>query len=295
MSDDVLTGGWAKALSGDLFFDKMLDGFAYHKIVVDTSGKPVDYIFVKVNQAFEQMTDLKREQIIGKKVTDVLVGIEKDPADWIGIYGKVALSGNPIQFENYAKPLDRWYKVSSFSPKKGYFVALFEDITERKKAEERLKSSEERYRSTMDSMLEGCQIIGYDWRYIYINDFAERHNRRPKQELLGKRYMEMWPGIESTNVFAVIKRCLEQRNPYNIENEFTFPDGSIGWFDLRIEPVPEGVFILSIDISERKKAEKALRISIEREHFLAELVRNASVAVGVGYPDGKLRHGQPRF
>ena len=148
MSIDVLAGGLAKALSGDrkqfnLFFDKMLDGFAYHKIVVDKSGKPVDYVFIEFNHAFERMTGHKRGQIIGKKVTDVLVGIEKDPTDWIGIYGKVALTGEPIQFENHVESLDKWFRVSAYCPEKGYFVALFEDITKLKKTEEELKRSEE--------------------------------------------------------------------------------------------------------------------------------------------------------
>jgi len=79
-----------KALGGDrkqfnMFIEKMLDGFAYHKIVVDKAGKPVDYVFLEVNRAFEKMTGLKRAQIIGKKVTEVIPGIEKDLADWIGV------------------------------------------------------------------------------------------------------------------------------------------------------------------------------------------------------------------
>ena len=164
MSTDVLAGGLEKAFSFDrtqfnLFFDKMLDGFAYHKIVVDKSGKPVDYVFVEVNHAFEQMTGLKREQIIGKKVTDVLIGIEKDPTDWIGIYGKVALSGEPIKFENHAESLDKWFKVSAYCPEKGYFVALFEDITERKKAEETLMQREEELRQHAEELEKLMDII----------------------------------------------------------------------------------------------------------------------------------------
>jgi PAS domain S-box-containing protein len=104
MSTDALAGGWAKALGGDrkqfdMFFDRMLDGFANHKIIVDKKGKPADYVFLELNHAFEKMTGLKRAQIIGKRVTEVLPGIEKDSADWIGIYGKVALTGEPVQFE----------------------------------------------------------------------------------------------------------------------------------------------------------------------------------------------------
>ena len=135
MASDVLAKGWAKVLGGDrkefdMFFDRMLDGFAYHRIVVDRAGKPVDYVFLEVNHAFEKMTGLKATQIIGKKVTEVLPGIEKDSARWIDVYGKVALTGEPVQFENFAEPLGKWYKVSAYCPENGYFVALFEDITE---------------------------------------------------------------------------------------------------------------------------------------------------------------------
>ncbi len=143
MSVDSLANGWTKALSverkhSSIFFEKMMDGFAYHKVVVDKSGKPIDYVFLEVNNAFEKMIGLKKEEIIGKKVTEILKGIENDPADWIGTYGKVALNCESIQFENYAKPLDKWYNISAYCPEKGYFVTLFEDVTERKKAEKEI-------------------------------------------------------------------------------------------------------------------------------------------------------------
>ncbi len=81
------------------------------------------------------MTGLKRERIIGKRATEVLPGIEKDPADLIGVYGRVALTGEPVQFENHDESLGKWFKVSAYCPEKGHFAALSEDITERKKAE----------------------------------------------------------------------------------------------------------------------------------------------------------------
>lgn len=148
------------------------------------------------------------------------------------------------------------------------------DVTERSKMEFALRESEKRFRSTLDNMIEGCQIIGRDWRYIYINDTAERHNRRPTSELIGRRYMDMWPGIESTAVFSVIKRCMDERVPQNMENEFTFPDGAKGWFDLRIQPIPDGIFILSIDISQRKLTEEALnrvRIDLDRAQEVGQV------------------------
>lgn len=139
------SNGWAEAFRSqrgqiETLFSKMLNGFAYHRIIVDEEGNPVDYVFLAANEAFEKMTGLKREIVIGKKVTEVLPGIEKDPADWIGAYGKVALTGQPAFIENYVAPLRRWYSVSAYSPRKDYFVAISEDITERKRAEKEIAS-----------------------------------------------------------------------------------------------------------------------------------------------------------
>ena len=133
-----------------------------------------------------------------------------------------------------------------------------------------LQQANQRFENLVENMLEGVQILGFDWSYLYLNRAAEIHNRRANTELLGKKYMDMWPGIESTSVFAVIKRCLEERVFESLENEFVFPDGHVGWFELRIEPVPEGVFILSFDISERKLAEKKMRESEKLYRLISE-------------------------
>lgn len=119
----------------------------------------------------------------------------------------------------------------------------------------------ERFRTIFDAMLEGVQILDHNWRYLYLNATAAQHNRRPNQELLGQVYMDMWPGIETTAVFTTLKRCMEEHLPAHIENEFVYPDGQRSWFELRIQPIPEGIFILSFDITDRKQAEIALRIS----------------------------------
>ena len=144
------------------------------------------------------------------------------------------------------------------------------DITERKLAELALQDSEYRYRSTLEAMLEGCQIIGHDWRYLYVNEVAAGHGRRKREELLGGTIMEMYPGIEKTPVFATLQRCMHERVSEYIENEFVYPDNSTGWFELSINPVPEGIFILSVDITKRKQAEEALRISLTKYRILFE-------------------------
>jgi len=134
------------------------------------------------------------------------------------------------------------------------------DVSERHAAELALQASEHRHRTTLDNILEGCQLIGFDGRYLYLNDAAALHNRRANAELLGRTMREAWPGIEQTRVFALIERGLRERTPAQEEVEFAFADGSRGWFDVRVQPVDEGVLALSIDRTQRRRAELALRV-----------------------------------
>lgn len=124
-------------------FENMINGFAYHRIILDEQGRSVDYVFLEVNDAFERLTGLKRSEIVGKRVREVLPGIEKDPADWIGAYGQIALTGSESRFEQYSAQLDKWYSVTVYSPQKDHFVTIFDDITKRKRVEAELLKSQE--------------------------------------------------------------------------------------------------------------------------------------------------------
>ncbi|MEW6718590.1 MAG: HD domain-containing phosphohydrolase [Chloroflexota bacterium] len=125
--------------------------------------------------------------------------------------------------------------------------------------------------SILDHLLEGCQIIDFDYRYIYVNDTVAKHGRKSKDELLGHTMMELYPGIETTSMFSFLKRCMTERTPAELENEFTYPDGKKAWFSLKMTPVPEGVFILSVDISARKQAEIKLQDQLRRLKALREI------------------------
>jgi PAS domain S-box-containing protein len=114
-------------------FKSMHAGFALHKIICDEHGNPCDYRFIEVNPAFEQLTGLKADQLVGKTVKDVIPATE---AYWIETYGRVALTGTPAQIDNFSSSLGRHYSVSAYSPCKGQFATVFTDITEQKNAEE---------------------------------------------------------------------------------------------------------------------------------------------------------------
>ncbi|MDO9576261.1 MAG: response regulator [Candidatus Cloacimonadales bacterium] len=133
-------------------FANMQNGLAYHKIITNEDETPIDYIFLNINDSFEWLTGLKRENIIGKRVTEVLPGIENDPSGWIEKYGKVALTGRSVRFENFSTNFKKWFSVNAYSPQKGYFVTIFEDITERKHAEEELQKTEKHFVKVIENI-----------------------------------------------------------------------------------------------------------------------------------------------
>jgi len=145
------------------------------------------------------------------------------------------------------------------------------DITHQVKTEERLVATENRFRNTLDNMLEGIQIHDFNWKYTYVNDALLKYSRYTREELLGHTLMEKYPGIEHTALFKVMQRCMQERITEHLETEFIFPDGTKGDFQLSMQPVPEGIFILSIDITKRKSAEaEILKLNEELERKVAE-------------------------
>lgn len=122
-------------------FLEMDSGSALHELIVDDEGNPVDYRFLAVNPAFERQTGLDGASIIGKTVREIMPGIEDH---WISTYGKVALSGVPTRFESYAAELGRHYQVTAYSPQRGQFAVIFNDVTHLKEVEDELKQNQQK-------------------------------------------------------------------------------------------------------------------------------------------------------
>jgi PAS domain S-box-containing protein len=117
-----------------LLFDNLPSGHALHTIEVDEAGTPVNYRFLAMNTAFSAMLGIDAATAVGSRATDVFPNIATDPADWIGRFGRVALTGEPATFEQLGAS-GRWWDIVAYRPVPGQFAVIAQDISERKRLE----------------------------------------------------------------------------------------------------------------------------------------------------------------
>jgi PAS domain S-box-containing protein len=140
-------------------FSNMMAGLAYCQMIFDEENKPIDFIYLQINNAFERITGLNRSSIIGKKATIAIPGIKDANPELFDIYGRVSLTGQTEDFELFFKPLNMWLQISVYCPRKGYFAAIFVDTSKRKEAEEKLKASEKKYETTFEASMDALMLL----------------------------------------------------------------------------------------------------------------------------------------
>jgi PAS domain S-box-containing protein len=268
-------------------FENMMDGFALHEIVVDDAGEPIDYVFLEVNSAFERLTGLRRENLIGKRVTDALPGTENDPADWIGRYGRVALTGEETRFEQRSEPLDKWFSVVAFSPRRGRFATIFEDITERKRAEAAVTEWKNRYEGAVSA----SRHVLYDWdsdtNYATYGGDLERILGYTAAEISGPldRWTDLIHPDDRPGFDEAIARLLKTHEPAHLQYRVRRKDGRY----IHIEddgsfiPDSEGRTVRMLgfvrDVTEQRLVAERIEASERRYRAVFELAPTGIVTI----------------
>jgi len=252
-------------------FKSMTDGLALHEIIVDEWGTPVDYIFLEVNPAYEHLTGLNSWEIIGEKGSGVIPDFEPN---WVETYGQVALTGMQITFENYSERMNKWYKVTAYSPERGFFVTIFEDISDRKKSETLLIEREERYKRLLES------ITGYVYTVFIENETVVNTIHGPGCEAITgyspgefstdtNLWFKVIHPVDREQVVHFVSEAVKGNFYTSMEHRIIRKDGTTIW--VRNIPVPhyneDKVLIeydgIITDITERKMAELSLTESEE--------------------------------
>ena len=267
-----------------LLFKNMVTGFAHHSVIFNENDIPIDYVFLEINDAFEELTGLKRENIINRKVSEVMPSIMNSEFDWIRTYGELSKKGGGKIIERYASPLDRWYSVIAYSSERGYFSTIFSDITEKKKAEEKLKQSEERYRLITENINDLILVLNDFYVYEYINETPYNEILGYNSEdLIGRPAIEIVHPDDIEKCLKAIQRGIEQGEAME-ELRMIGKSGKQLWLEFKgrwftdKDGLKKG-FIVGRDITERKKVEEKLKESEARYRLITENVNDLILVI----------------
>ena len=246
-------------------------GYALHKIIVDDGGLPCDYEYIEANIAFEEATGLIAADIIGKRVTQILPDIKKDEFDWINAYGKVALHGENIDFEQYSQALKKWYKVSAFSPKREYFVTLVYDITAEKNEQKNLAESNKLLSDFLNSSCDMIYLKDDRLRHVYANKALADFLEKQPFELIGKDDFELYPAamaqhcretdleVINSKSRSITEEIIFDKTFETVKFPVSYPNGTSG----------VGAFIK--EITDQKRQEESLKRQIHRQNTLTKI------------------------
>jgi PAS domain S-box-containing protein len=236
-------------------YSSMTEGVALHDVIYDSHLKAIDYIITDVNSSFERNTGINRDEALGRKASE-LYGIGKPP--YLDVYAKVASGGEPEIFETYFAPMKKHFEISVFSPEKGKFATVFNDITKYKRAEEELRKSEEQFRSLANLTPIHISVSrASDGKILFVNATYEENFGYGKGELVGVKASDLY--CDQKDRVKLLNILRKQGFVRDYEVKVKRKDGSAFWVSASIAPFSFGdeqaLLGASIDITERKRLE----------------------------------------
>lgn len=247
-----------------LLIDNLQDAYLCQKIITDGQGNTLDYVFLEVNQTFQEMINLPGDKMIGKKLSELY----PDPAHWlwdlINNCAKVAPSGDKICFEQYFEMSKEWYQITAFSGDPEHFSVVFHKNTDIKKLNEGLIDSESKFLNLLDKSPIGIMYVDIEGNILEVNPEALKVYGSPSKEAT-KTNINVFQYPPLFKVAQVLKECIANNELRVHEEYYTSKWGKSVYLRYRMNPQygPEGEIrscIISIeDITASKLAENALR------------------------------------
>jgi PAS domain S-box-containing protein len=251
----------ASELQYRTLFANMVDGIAYCKMIFE-DGRPVDWVYLAVNPAFEALTGLKNAA--GQRVTELIPGIRETDPSLFDLYARVAVTREPEKFEIHLESLNMWFSVSVYSPEPGNFVAVFEVVTERKEAEKRLHIINSKLETLINVSPLAIFMLDKDNKVEIWNPSAERMFGWKAEDVIGLPNPLVPPALKSE--YETLSQQVMQGKPLNgVETVRQRKDGTLVDVSISSAPLYDGAkklvgrMAIIADITERKQAEETLR------------------------------------
>ena len=199
-----------------LLFENMTNGFALHQMIYDKNNNPMDYQFLDMNPAFEKITGLKAQNVLGKRVKEVFTNIENY---WIETYGTVAQTQIPLVYENYSQELQKYFEVLAFSPSLGQFAVIVSDATKNKEKERLLQETQNRYKQILENTGAGYFYVDEQGYFKDVNPAMLRiYHYTQKEDMVNKHFSFIVNPQEVEKVQEAIKEMIDQNKTLYWEN-----------------------------------------------------------------------------
>ncbi len=244
-------------------FQNMAEGFALYELLYDERGKPVDWRILEVNDAYTRHTGVTRERIAGRRISEVFPAAMPE---YLPRFAEVVATQIPLGFETYAKHVGRHQHVVTFPAGGHRFASIIEDITERKRAEEALRESEERFRTAFEEGAVPMALTSLDSTLLKVNAAFCRMLGFSESELIGKSWAEVThPEDREANLVGTRQLACGEVSSFRMEKRYIRKDGTVLWADMSTASVRDanGQPLYCVthvqDVTDRKQAEEALR------------------------------------